>query len=103
MATKVLVNAMQIAEMAGVKGARSYTSNKLAIDPLFPNPVIVQAGKSFWFKHEIQAYLDAEATKPKAKNGRTLSPRKAAEYTQKPNLDLSLAKMMISPKRRVAP
>ena len=106
MAKKELVNAVQIAEMAGIVYAqrlRSYASNKLATDPLFPNPIIVQAGKSYWFKHEIQAYLDAEAAKPKDKNGRALPSRKAAEYTPKPNLDLSLARMMISPNQRVTP
>ncbi len=97
MTTKETVNALQIAELAGV-AIRNYAHRLMLVDPDFPRPIITQKGSavSWWFKDEIIVYLAKKAAKPKPPVGRKAVKLQAVRRNA---LDLTLAKQFISSRK----
>lgn len=94
---KEVINALQIAELAGFKANSYYASSRLNKDPTFPRPIIEPQGHemSYWFKHEIVDWLVKDAAKPKTPSGR----HAAKLHVQRNSIDLTLALQFICAKQ----
>ena len=92
MAAQVLVNAVQIAKLAGAALTRHFAFNKLKDDPTFPKPFIAQNGiATLWQKSAIEACLEQESEASKGRRGR----RQVQSRTQS-TIDNTLALTFLS-------
>ena len=84
---ETLINAIQVAKLAGAKENRHYVFNRLKDDPTFPRSFISQKQKeSLWKLSDIEAWLEREAERPRDARGRKIHEPQALK-----SLDLSLS------------